>query len=101
MKDKVQISSNINCFTFLNYDDEAKCQFKQPSILVIYSVPSRRGGGGEADKNYHVAHILAFICSIIIFRLHIQINLSDEVQIALKLRDRARHIFLYINTNIL
>lgn len=49
--DEVQISSNIDCFTFLNYDDETKRQFKQSNILVIYSVPSR---WGEADKNYYV-----------------------------------------------
>jgi len=33
--------------------------------------------------------------------LYVQINLSDEAQVAPKLRVRARHIFVYINTNIL
>jgi len=93
--EKVQISSNINCFTFLNYDDEIKCQFKQSSILVIYSVPSRWGG-----SRYKLVWCICFSLYLQYHYLSIvlQINLSDEVQIALKRRVMARHIFLYINT---
>jgi hypothetical protein len=102
--DEVLINNNINCFTFLNCDDETKCQFTHSNILLIFSVPSRCGlkGGGEGKPvKISTLHTFSFMFSIIICRFYVQINLSDEAQTDLKLRVRTRYIFLRVPTNLL